>query len=67
MGHFPTCKEHTPLYTHAKLGKRYSTDTELRIQEYEMRLAFSKEDDTLLKLIEDHFSLDAELPMNLQM
>jgi 17beta-estradiol 17-dehydrogenase/3beta-hydroxysteroid 3-dehydrogenase/mitotic-spindle organizing protein 1 len=38
------------------------------IQEFETRLTFSKEEDTLLRLTEDPFSSDAQqLPINLQM
>jgi hypothetical protein len=67
-GHFPTCKKHIPLCKHAELGKRYLNDIELLIQEFEARLTFSKEEDTLLRLIEEPFSSDAEeLPINLQM
>jgi hypothetical protein len=51
MGHFPTCKKHISLCKHAELGKRYSNDIELLIQEFETRLTFSKEEDTLLRLI----------------
>jgi hypothetical protein len=60
MGHLPTCKKHIPLCKHAELGKRYSNDIELLIQEFETRLTFSKEEDTLLSLTEDPFSSDAE-------
>jgi hypothetical protein len=66
MGHFPTCKKHIPLCKHAELRKKYLNDIELLTQEFEMRLTFSKEEDTLLRLIEDPFSSDAELPINLQ-
>jgi hypothetical protein len=46
----------------------YSNDIKLLTQEFEMRLTFSKEEDTLLRLIEDPFSSDTEeLPINLQM
>jgi hypothetical protein len=55
MGNFPTCKKHIPLCKHAELRKRYSNDIELLIQEFETRLTFSKEEDTLLRLIEDPF------------
>jgi hypothetical protein len=60
MGHFPTCKKHIPLCKHAELGKIYSNDIELLIQEFETGLTFSKEEDTLLRLTEDPFSSDAE-------
>jgi hypothetical protein len=60
MGHFLTCKKYIPLCKHAELGKRYSNDIELLIQQFEMRLTFSKEEDTLLRSIEDPFPSDAE-------
>jgi hypothetical protein len=50
MGHFPTCKKHITLCKHAELEKRYSNDIGLLIQEFETRLTFFKEEDTLLRL-----------------
>jgi hypothetical protein len=68
IGNFPTCEKHIPLFKHAQLGKRYSNDIERFIEVFKTRLTFSKEEDTLLRLIEDPFSSDAEeLPINLQM
>jgi hypothetical protein len=68
MGNFPTFKKHIPLCKHAEVRKIYSNDIELLIQEFETRLTFSKEEDTLLRLIEGPFSSDAEdLSINLQM
>jgi len=34
---FTTLQKHTPLYNHPQLGKKYSNDTELLIQEPAMR------------------------------
>jgi len=44
---FPTLQKHIPLYNHAQLGKRYSNDTEILIQESAMRKTPSTEEDTL--------------------
>jgi hypothetical protein len=57
-GHFPTYEKHIPLCKHTELGERSSNDIELLMQEFEMRLTFSKEEDTLLRLTEDSFSSD---------
>jgi hypothetical protein len=56
MGNYPTCKKHVPLCNHAELGERYSNG----IEDFEMRLTFSKEEGTLLRLIEDPLSLDTD-------
>jgi len=53
---FPTLQEHIPLYNHAQLRKRYSSDTELLIQEYVMRKTPSTEEDTLNSRITDAFN-----------
>jgi len=53
---FPTLQKHTPLYNHAQLGKRYSNDTELLIQESAMRKTPSTEEDTLHSWITDAFN-----------
>jgi len=49
MGNFPICKKRVPLCNHAELGERYSNG----IENFEMRLIFSKEEGTLLRLTED--------------
>lgn len=61
MGNCPSCEKYVPLCKHAEPRQRYSKD----IEWFRTSLTFSKEY-TLLRLTEDPFPLDAELPINLQ-
>ncbi|CAM5094862.1 unnamed protein product, partial [Eretmochelys imbricata] len=65
MCHFPTCAQSIPQHKHATLGAKYAKHTNLLIEEFDRRLTLSKEEDVQLKLIEDPFS--EEVPLDLQL
>jgi hypothetical protein len=67
MCHSPTCAQRIPQSKHAELGEEYAKQIGLLIEEFDRRLALSKED-VQLKAIEDPVSVvPEEVPLHLHL
>jgi 17beta-estradiol 17-dehydrogenase/3beta-hydroxysteroid 3-dehydrogenase/mitotic-spindle organizing protein 1 len=68
MCHFPTCAQHIPQHKRTELREKYTVKIDNLTEEFDRRHTLSKEENTLLKVIEDPFPVDpADLPLQLQL
>jgi hypothetical protein len=68
MCHFPTCAQHIPQHKHTELGEKHTMKFDNLTEKFDRRHTLSKEEDTLLNMTEDPFSVDpADLPFQLQL